>query len=81
MNFNEEQEKNMLSIYGTYENYYRSLRKPILNAFDVYKINVQYGIEQETDDQRTEMLNWYSRILKLDVDALINVPVNIKRYM
>lgn len=81
MILNEEQEKNMLSIYGNYENYYRSLRKPILTAFDVYKTNIMYGIDAETEQEHNDIVDWYKQVLDLKQEAIDNVPPKIKRYM
>ena len=39
------------------ENYYRILRQPLLTAFDKYKTNVVYGIELETQEERTKLPN------------------------
>lgn len=81
MNFNEEQEKNMLYVYVTYENYYRSLRIPILKAFDIYKSNVQYGINIETAEEHTLILEWYEKVLNLEIDSILNIPTQIKKYL
>lgn len=81
MKLNEEQEKMMISIYGTYENYFRSLRKPILNAFDIYKNNVKYGIEIETNEEHSSIIIWYNELLNLKEKAFDNIPIKIKRYM
>lgn len=81
MKLNKEQEKMMLSIYGTYTNYYRSLRTPIFNAFDIYKSNVQYGIETETEEGHNKILEWYDKVLNLEVEAIENIPDKIKNYM
>lgn len=81
MKLNEEQEKMMLGIYKTYENYFRSLRQPILDAFDIYKNNIFYGIETETDEEKLINLMWYQDLLDLKESALENVPDKIKRYV
>lgn len=81
MNFTKEQEENMLAIYITYENYYRRLRQPLLSAFDIYKSNINYGLETETEEEHLEIMNWYSRLLNLEIDTLLNVPTKIQRYI
>lgn len=81
MKLNKEQETNMLNVYGTYSNYYRSIRKRLLQAFDIYKTNVIYGIINESEEQKKEVLKWYKNILDLEENSLDNVPECIKRYL
>jgi hypothetical protein len=78
---NREQEKNMLSVHGTWENYLRVSRISILDAFDIYKSNVQYGIEIESQDEHDSIINWYKKVLNLDKNAFIDIPHNIKKYI
>lgn len=57
----------------------RIKRKPLLHAFDIYKSNVNYGIEE--DANREKILKWYKAILNLDEKAISNPPDEIRRYM
>ena len=57
----------------------RQLRTPLLQAFDIYKSNVNYGIE--ADANREKILKWYKAILDLDEKAINNPPIEIRRYM
>lgn len=57
----------------------RVLRNPLLQSFDIYKSNVNYGIE--TDNNREEIIAWYNAILDLDEKAINNPPSDIRRYM
>ena len=57
----------------------RAERILILQAFDIYKINVVYGIEEETNKE--EMMSWYKDILDLKREAFSRIPEQIKRYM
>ena len=59
----------------------RQLRKPLLKAFDVYKTNVVYGIEKETDVERAEIIAWYNKLLDKDKTALEIIPQKIQRYL
>lgn len=59
----------------------RQLRKPLLEAFDIYKTNVAYGIEVETDEEKEHILAWYNNLLDKNVDALRNIPNKILRYL
>ena len=59
----------------------RQLRKPILDAFDIYKSNVYYGVVTETDAEHYEILYWYQFLLDLDEYALNNVPKAIAKYI
>lgn len=57
----------------------RAERVLILQAFDIYKTNVIYGIEEETNKE--EMLTWYKDILDLKSEAFNNIPEQVQRYM
>ncbi len=59
----------------------RQLRKPLLEAFDIYKSNINYGVETETNEERTEIMDWYQKLLDKDETALKNVPKKIQRYL
>lgn len=59
----------------------RQLRKPLLEAFDIYKTNIAYGIEAETDEEKEHILTWYNNLLDKNVEALRNIPNKILRYL
>lgn len=59
----------------------RQLRKPLLEAFDIYKTNIAYGIEVETDEEKERILAWYNNLLDKNVEALRNIPNKILRYL
>lgn len=59
----------------------RQLRKPLLEAFDIYKSNIAYGVETETESEKAEIMAWYKKLLDLDATALDNVPAKIQRYL
>lgn len=59
----------------------RQLRKPLLEAFDIYKTNIAYGIEVETDEEKEHILAWYNNLLDKNVEALRNIPNKILRYL
>ena len=59
----------------------RQLRAPLLTAFDIYKSNVIYGVEEEVATTRKEILAWYQGLLDLEMWALQNIPTVISRYM
>ena len=59
----------------------RQLRKPILEAFDVYKSNLYYGVITETETEHYQILYWYQLLLDLDEYALENVPPTIAKYI
>ena len=62
--------------------YLREQRKSLLKAFDIYKTNVQYGIENETEEEHQSILEWYERILDLNIEYFKwdNIPEKIKYY-
>lgn len=57
----------------------RARRKEILNAFDIYKTNVYYGIEE--DEEREQILSWYQDLLDLNETAFDNIPERIRKYI
>lgn len=59
----------------------RQLRKPLLEAFDIYKSNVYYGIVSETEEEHAAVLAWYRKLLDLEDDSLTVVPDEIARYL
>ena len=61
----------------------RTVRAQFLAAFDIYKSNVQYGIEIETEAEHAEMMAWYLSMLDLPSDKSIyrNTSKKIKRYL
>ena len=62
--------------------YLREQRKSLLKAFDIYKTNVQYGIENETEEEHQYILEWYQGILNLNIEYFKwdNIPEKIKYY-
>lgn len=47
----------------------RRARARYLKAFDIYKSNVTYGVESESEEQKAEVLEWYSDLL--DITELV----------
>lgn len=59
----------------------RDARKILLDAFDRYKSNVQYGIIKENNILHEEILAWYKSLLDLKDTAFTKIPDEIKYYM
>lgn len=66
----------------------RRRRAPLLRAFDVYKGNVYYGVETETEGEKTEILAWYEAMLTLPENVTLEkeitwpeTPAKIERYL
>ncbi len=59
----------------------RLLRVPLLEAFDVYKSNVAYGILEETEKEHKDVAKWYRLLLDLDPVAFREVPPRIAAYV
>lgn len=58
----------------------RQLRESLLNAFDIYKGNVNYGTIIETAEEHNIIVSWYRDILDLKDGAFENVPEKVKKY-
>lgn len=61
----------------------REYRDALLLAFDKYKANVQYGLEVETPEIKTQMIQWYRSMLDLPLDkeTYLASPDRIKYYL
>ena len=59
----------------------RDYRRELLAAFDVYKQNVLYGIDEETPETRGAVLSWYRKLLDLDPAAFREIPAPITAYL
>lgn len=66
----------------------RTLRRRYLNAFDIYKSNVEYGIVSETDEQHQLVLDWYNQLLNItdlvtaeSIPEFPEVPNCVKQYL
>lgn len=64
-----------------HKNELRARRVPLLKAFDVYKSNVAYGAEFESEEQREEILKWYKSLLELEENSFVTIPDVIKYYL
>ena len=58
----------------------RNKRKLLFKAFDIYKENVAYGLDVETEQEHEDIKNWYLACLELDENAIENPPAKIIRY-
>lgn len=56
---------------------FRERRKTLLNAFDILKGNVNFGVENLTSEEREEIIVWYNAIKDLEEWAYDNVPEKI----
>ena len=61
----------------------RNKRRPLLEAFDKYKSNINYGIIVENEETRATIISWYSDLLNLVESAFEedNIPSEIKYYL
>lgn len=59
----------------------RQERARVFKAFDIYKQNVAYGVEQETQEKHNEIISWYNACLNLDRHAIENVPSEVAKYL
>ena len=59
----------------------RDYRRELLAAFDVYKQNVLYGLDEETPETRGAVLSWYRKLLDLDPAAFREIPAPVTAYL
>ena len=58
----------------------RQLRKPLLNALDVYDKNVSKGRVTETVAQKQAVDGWYKDICDLKDTAFKDIPSVVRKY-
>ena len=56
----------------TLKTLFRVYRKNVFKAFDIYKSNVNYGVESEDSAQKTEIINWYNDMKSFTDTITIN---------
>lgn len=66
---------------NTYLEELRDIRQELLTAFDIYKSNVEYGIEEETEQEHLDIIVWYKDLRDLKGNAFNNVPERISYYV
>lgn len=59
----------------------RNSRIPLLNAFDIYKSNVYYGVIAETEEQHEQIVAWYHDLRDLKPSAFENIPSGVAMYV
>lgn len=59
----------------------RNKRARLFKAFDIFKENVSFGIEQINDERKQEIISWYAHALELDYNAIENYPSELERYL
>lgn len=77
-------EKDLELLQGLPEeikNVLRQKRKPLLNAFDILKSNVNFGVDTLLETEKEEVLIWYSALLNLESWAFNVIPKKILRYL
>ncbi len=59
----------------------RTKRAKLFKAFDIFKQNVNFGIEEITEERKEIIINWYKRCLGLDYDSIVHYPVELQKYI
>ena len=63
------------------KNFLRQKRAGLLNAFDILKGNVNFGVEQLTTAEKKEIVIWYKSLLDLDESAFNLIPERVQKYL
>lgn len=61
--------------------YLRQQRTRLFKAFDILKENVNFGIDELTQERKEEILVWYHKALDLDYDAMNEYPSELDKYL
>ena len=59
----------------------RVKRKRLFKAFDIYKSNIEYGVISETQEEHSQIVEWYQKCLDLDYNAINNYPPVLEKYL
>jgi len=59
----------------------RAKRAKLFKAFDIFKENVNFGIDNVTKERKKEILDWYHLALDLNYDALESYPQELEKYL
>lgn len=59
----------------------RAKRLPLLEAFDILKSNIIFGIEAISEQERAALMYWYMTALSLSEEAINNPPALVTKYM
>ena len=59
----------------------RKQRQRLFKAFDIYKENVNFGIESVSEERKAEIIEWYEQCLDLDFNAINNYPEELNKYL
>lgn len=63
------------------QEFLRNKRTRLFKAFDILKENVNFGITPMSDERKLEIINWYTKALELDYDAINNYPSELEKYL
>lgn len=59
----------------------RTKRKRLFKAFDIFKGNTYLGIDNVSEERKTEIIAWYHKALDLDANAIDNYPQELEKYL
>lgn len=59
----------------------RAKRLPLLQAFDILKSNIYFGIDVITEEERHVLTEWYMAVLDLSEEAINNPPAKVAKYV
>lgn len=65
---------------------FKNYRSLVFKAYDIYKTNVVYGLEIETEQEKQELISWYNEMRdypnKIEtVKEFPQIPDKIRYYM
>lgn len=63
------------------KNVFRQRRKKLFNAFDILKSNVNFGVENLTDNERQEIVKWYQAVKDLEEWAFEQIPEKVQAHL
>ena len=61
--------------------YLRQKRTKLFKAFDIFKGNTYLGIDNVSEERKTEIIAWYHKALDLDANAIDNYPQELEKYL
>ena len=59
----------------------RQERKKLFKAFDILKENINFGIDNVSEERKNELIAWYRNACDLQPSAINNYPQELNKYL
>ena len=59
----------------------RQKRERLFKAFDILKENINFGIDNVSEERKNELIAWYHSACNLEANAINNYPNELEKYL